>query len=491
MARPTPAPASGSRGARTADAATPDAATDALRRRRPSDRGDRRPHRPDARRRPGTTRPKRSPSRSRPHRRARGRASRRRRDAIVTLPPRVPRPGRHPPRRSRAGKPTKFIADLTKAMQRPPRPPRGDPGPAPAPRPRPPSRRSTAGSADEAAELRRARRRRRRRDPRVVEGRDRPHPRGDRDPDHRPQDRARGRDRGARRASSRRRVERVQGTRRGLRGGDGLVLRAPPRRGGSTRFAAMAEDCPSRRPRRGSRAAALIGDGRRAVETPEPMSRPRPSGRRLEVAEAPRRGRGRGRAQARPTPRPPRAAPEADAAAEAARTPRGRIAVAADDPRLAALGLSPDFEAAEAEAEMSQPSRRMPTRTRRDPDDRRGGVAARLAGLVAAERRRADHRALTTQVVVTGLVSVASIASFKRGLGPLRASRSVGVSSGPDGEFVFTVSHEPGVDLERGDRRPARASSPRDRRIRDGFDVVARDPEAATDPERSLEGIEM
>ena len=53
----------------------------------------------------------------------------------------------------------------------------------------------------------------------------------------------------------------------------------------------------------------------------------------------------------------------------------------------------------------------------------------------------------TTQLVVTGLVSVASIASFKRHLGRLSGVRSVGVSSGPDGEFLFAVSHASEVVL--------------------------------------------
>jgi hypothetical protein len=47
----------------------------------------------------------------------------------------------------------------------------------------------------------------------------------------------------------------------------------------------------------------------------------------------------------------------------------------------------------------------------------------------------------STQVVVVGLVSVASIATFKRQLGRLPGVKNVGVSSGPDGEFVFTVGH--------------------------------------------------
>ena len=53
----------------------------------------------------------------------------------------------------------------------------------------------------------------------------------------------------------------------------------------------------------------------------------------------------------------------------------------------------------------------------------------------------------STQVVVVGLVSVASIATFKRQLGRLPGVKNVGVSSGPDGEFIFTVGHSPETQL--------------------------------------------
>ena len=79
-------------------------------------------------------------------------------------------------------------------------------------------------------------------------------------------------------------------------------------------------------------------------------------------------------------------------------------------------------------------------------------LAARLAGLVPPEGE-ADARPAraaseqTSKVVVSGLVSVASIASFKRHLGRVSGVQSVGVSSGPDGEFVFTVHHDDAVNL--------------------------------------------
>jgi hypothetical protein len=44
-------------------------------------------------------------------------------------------------------------------------------------------------------------------------------------------------------------------------------------------------------------------------------------------------------------------------------------------------------------------------------------------------------------------VSVASIASFKRHLGRLAGVAHVGVSSGPDGEFVFAVEHDAATSL--------------------------------------------
>ena len=86
--------------------------------------------------------------------------------------------------------------------------------------------------------------------------------------------------------------------------------------------------------------------------------------------------------------------------------------------------------------------------------------------------------AKTTQVVVVGLVSVASIASFKRHLGRAAGVQSVGVSSGPDGEFVFAVAH--GEDVSLRDMIPslpgfqARVTNSGDGVI----NVTARDPES-------------
>jgi hypothetical protein len=118
------------------------------------------------------------------------------------------------------------------------------------------------------------------------------------------------------------------------------------------------------------------------------------------------------------------------------------------EPQTEASGLT-DLDAAEAEAEAaaSASGEEIPTLD----DD---ALAARLDGLVP-EHRAAEPAAAasnsnemtTTQVVVVGLVSVASIASFKRHLGRISGVRSVGVSSGPDGEFVFSATHGQNVAL--------------------------------------------
>jgi hypothetical protein len=113
------------------------------------------------------------------------------------------------------------------------------------------------------------------------------------------------------------------------------------------------------------------------------------------------------------------------------------------DPRLAALGL--DFAAAEAEAaEAIDEDDEIPTFDQ-------AALAARLSGLgeTPPEPVAETIGATTaTDVVVVGLVSVASIASFKRQLARHAGVQSVGVSSGPDGEFVFSVAHDQAIAMK-------------------------------------------
>jgi hypothetical protein len=107
--------------------------------------------------------------------------------------------------------------------------------------------------------------------------------------------------------------------------------------------------------------------------------------------------------------------------------------------------VPPDFAAAEAEAAAMSSGL--------DADDGLSMLAAaRLDALTEAPGVEGTDRPsgtdrLTTRVVVRGLVSVASIATFKRTLGRVQGVAAIGVASGPDGEFVFTVSHDNSLNL--------------------------------------------
>jgi hypothetical protein len=135
---------------------------------------------------------------------------------------------------------------------------------------------------------------------------------------------------------------------------------------------------------------------------------------------------------------------------------------------------TPDLGAAETEAATSI-DRDSDEITEIGDDD----LAARLAGLVPGKTAKAhSSEATSTQVVVVGLVSVASIASFKRHLGRVSGVQSVGVSSGPDGEFMFAVHHSADVVLR--DAIPSLPSfQARITGTADGvLNVTAHDPES-------------
>lgn len=136
----------------------------------------------------------------------------------------------------------------------------------------------------------------------------------------------------------------------------------------------------------------------------------------------------------------------------------------------------PDFAAAEAEAEAA-------TFTGDPEDERHAPVAAR-------HERDADHARLaatadespmgertTTRVVVAGLVSVASIATFKRSLGRVPGVSAIGVASGPDGEFVFTVSHGASLGLSDAITGLAGFEAQVTEESAGGLQVTAHDPD--------------
>jgi hypothetical protein len=148
------------------------------------------------------------------------------------------------------------------------------------------------------------------------------------------------------------------------------------------------------------------------------------------------------------------------------------------DPRLAALGFGTDAPVADQpwggdtgqDGDAVAPGDDIPTIS----DD---ALAARLAGLVPGEGETAGGDLRTTRVVVTGLVSVASIASFKRSLGKIDGVANVGVSSGPDGEFVFAVSHGTTIDLAGAITDIAGFAAQITSVSDDTVSVAARDPE--------------
>jgi hypothetical protein len=84
----------------------------------------------------------------------------------------------------------------------------------------------------------------------------------------------------------------------------------------------------------------------------------------------------------------------------------------------------------------------------------------------------------STRLLVNGLTSVAGISAFKGALGQLTGVRSVSVSSGAKGVFVFAVSHDPGVDLDSGVAGLSGFAAQITDATDDGFTVVAHEPAA-------------
>jgi hypothetical protein len=83
-----------------------------------------------------------------------------------------------------------------------------------------------------------------------------------------------------------------------------------------------------------------------------------------------------------------------------------------------------------------------------------------------------------TRLLVSGLASVAGISALKGALGQLPGVHAVSVSSGDHGQFVFAVSHDPGIDLASGiEGLPGFAARITDA-TDEGIAVVAHEPAA-------------
>jgi hypothetical protein len=150
---------------------------------------------------------------------------------------------------------------------------------------------------------------------------------------------------------------------------------------------------------------------------------------------------------------------------------------AAVEQRLASLAEA-DFDFAAAEAEAASFSGDLdengmigdtPTET---PDESQPQAEA------PADVAHEPATRSTTRVVVLGLVSVASIATFKRELGRTNGVAAIGVASGPDGEFVFTVTHDADLDLAGAITAMTGFDAKVNSHTAEGLEVAAHDPDA-------------
>ena len=166
---------------------------------------------------------------------------------------------------------------------------------------------------------------------------------------------------------------------------------------------------------------------------------------------------------------------QATAAPEAVAEGEVEAAPATDDAPPAA---PTDFAAAEAEAATFTGDL--------DDDDglatlgnaEREDAPSEAAAAAAVSEAPASGERVSSRVVVQGLVSVASIATFKRSLGRVNGVSAIGVASGPDGEFVFTVSHDSGLALADAIRGLQGFDAKVTAETPGGLEVAAHDPDA-------------
>ena len=120
-----------------------------------------------------------------------------------------------------------------------------------------------------------------------------------------------------------------------------------------------------------------------------------------------------------------------------------------DTPEVGSADPAEDADAAAAaEAEALAAATETPA-TEGESDDvpstlSEEGLATRLAKMDTADAKAKNKE---TDLVVTGLVSVAGIAGFKRAVSRIPGVSGVGVTSGPGGEFVYSVSHSSEIDF--------------------------------------------
>ena len=91
---------------------------------------------------------------------------------------------------------------------------------------------------------------------------------------------------------------------------------------------------------------------------------------------------------------------------------------------------------------------------------------------------KTDADAGATRLSSSGLGSVAGISALKGALGQLPGVHAVSVSSGERGDFVFAITHDPGIDLATGVASLPGFSAQITDATDDGITVVAHEPAA-------------
>ena len=156
-------------------------------------------------------------------------------------------------------------------------------------------------------------------------------------------------------------------------------------------------------------------------------------------------------------------APELNSASVvAAAAPEQEAATPAEDPRLAAMAMTPDAEAnAGSTATVETDAPAAPDGAdAAEPEDaatdnrlavRLAQLDQRIAGgtqpVAAAAPAPANGGETSTAVIVKGLGSFGAITSFKQALERVEGVRGVTLSLGPTGEFVYRASHAADFDM--------------------------------------------
>lgn len=143
-------------------------------------------------------------------------------------------------------------------------------------------------------------------------------------------------------------------------------------------------------------------------------------------------------------PEPPSLADVAASVSSPSEPSPERLARLFDSPEHEGASTEVDFAAAEAEA--ASFGEDLASETDSEVPATETVEAGQTEDLAAAVEL-APAELASTRVVVSGLVSVANIANFKRSLGRVEGVSTIAVASGRDGDFAFTVRHTLGSSL--------------------------------------------